>query len=163
MIPCNFAFRHRHIWKELNSPRCISRHVQLISAYTIYQSYPGYKQVYEHLNKACLHELEIRIGDAWKQKAQTAAGLVEFKIDDKKCKAKFLPEMVIVLTQNGKQVTLAEPAKVRVENTGNKMLSKSLNVELTFENEKFKAEMKPECYQQWQTWLSGTAAPKSIT
>jgi hypothetical protein len=110
-----------------------------------------------------LHELEIRIGDAWKQKAQTAAGLVEFKIDDKKCKAKFLPEMVIVLTQNGKQVTLAEPAKVRVENTGNKMLSKSLNVELTFENEKFKAEMKPECYQQWQTWLSGTAAPKSIT
>jgi hypothetical protein len=137
--------------------------VQLISAYTTYRSYPGYKQIYEHLDKACLHELEIRIGDAWKQKAQPEAGLVEFKIDDKKCKAKFLSDMVILLTQNGKHITLAEPAEIKVENTGNKMLSKSLKVELALEKEKLKTEMKPECYEQWQAWLAQNGTPKSST
>jgi hypothetical protein len=136
---------------------------QLFSAYTTYRSYPGYKQVYEHLDHACLHELEMSIGEAWKQKTQTEVGLVEFKIDDKKCKAKFLPNMVIVLTQNGKQISLAERAEVKVENNGNKMLSKSLKVELTLEDEKLKTEMKPECYEQWQAWLSQNTAPKGIT
>jgi hypothetical protein len=71
------------------------------------------------------------------------AGLVEFKVDEKKSKAKFLPDMVIVLTQDGKQITLAERAEVKIENTGNRMLSKLLKVELTLEDEKFKTQMNP--------------------
>jgi hypothetical protein len=137
--------------------------VQLFSAFTTYRSYPAYKQIYEHLDRSCLHELEMKIGDAWKQKTESESGLVEFIVGDKKCKAKFLPEMVIVLTQNGKQISLAERGQVKVENTGNKLLSKSLKVELTLEDEKLKTEMKPECYEQWQRWLSQNPTPKSVT
>jgi hypothetical protein len=73
--------------------------------------------------------------------------------------------LVILLTQGGKQVTLAERASVSIENTGNKMLSKALKVKVTLEDEKLKTEMNPDSYQRWQAWVSGSviaATPASI-
>jgi hypothetical protein len=137
---------------------------QLINSYTTFRSYPVYKQIYENLDRAVLHELEITIGDAWKRNVPEE-NIAEFQMDNKKCKAKFLSDLVILLTQGGKQVTLAERASVSIENTGNKMLSKALKVKVTLEDEKLKTEMNPDSYQRWQAWVSGSviaATPASI-
>ncbi|HXM98706.1 MAG TPA: hypothetical protein VN982_09550 [Candidatus Dormibacteraeota bacterium] len=136
--------------------------IQLFSAFTTFNSYPSYKKIYEHLDRACLHELELMIGDAWDQKTDSGSDVVEFKIDDKKCKAKFISELVIILTNKGKGITVSEPGKVRIENHGNKMLSKSLKVELTLEDVKVKTEMKQECLDRWLAWLSQSTAPKVL-
>lgn len=132
--------------------------VQLISAYAVFRSYPANKRVYEHLDRAALYELEMKIGDAWKAKAPQG-DLAEFKVEDKKCKAKFLSDMVIVLRQNGRQVTLAKPEEVRIEKASNKMLSKLLKVQLLLEDEKLKTEMTRDCYERWQGWLANSSVP----
>jgi hypothetical protein len=119
--------------------------IQLVSAYKTFRSYPTYKKIYEFLDRACLHELELKIGDTWDQKTEAISDVVEFKIEDKKCKAKFLPDLAIVLTEKGKSITLCERSEVRIESNGNKMLSKSLKVELTLEDAKVQTEMKQEC------------------
>ena len=78
--------------------------LQLVSAYNTFKSYPHYKRIYDHLDRACLFELETNIGDMGKRKAVQTAELVEFKIDGKKCRAKFLPDLVIVFTGNDRQL-----------------------------------------------------------
>jgi hypothetical protein len=134
--------------------------VQLIGAYTTFKSYPTYKNIYAHLDRACLHELEMKMGDMGKRKPQVSADLVEFKGDDKKCKAKFLPDAVIIL-KDGKQIVICERAEVIVNNTGTKMLSKQTKVELTMDGEKSKTQMGPECLARWQSWLSEEGLVKS--
>jgi len=133
--------------------------VQLISAYATFRSYPAYKRVYEHLDRACLYELETKIGDMWKRKAETDPELGTFKSEDKKCKVKFLPDMAILLLQNGKQVLLAERADVTILTTGNKLLSKMLKVELQIDEVKLKTEMDKASHDKWQAWLAPTQKP----
>jgi hypothetical protein len=128
--------------------------VQLISAYTTYKSYPVYSQVYEYLDRACLHELEMHIGDMWKKKSELEPDLADFKLDNKKCKAKFLPEQLIMLVNDGKDVTITERIKVNLDKSKKKMLSKVVKVELIADGEKLKAEMKPEDLEKWQAWGS---------
>jgi hypothetical protein len=127
--------------------------LQLIGAYSTFRSYPHYKRIYEHLDRACLHELEIKIGDMWKQKT-LESGLVEFKVENKKCRAKLLPDLAIVLSGNGRQVSVAERSEVTAQSSGNKLLSKALKVQLAIDTENLKAEMKPDCYTQWQDWIA---------
>jgi len=136
--------------------------IQLFSAVTTFRSYPTYKKIYEHLDRACLHELELKIGDAWDQKTDAGSDVVEFKVDDKKGRARFLAEIVIVLTEKGKGITVSERSEVTIENSGNKMLSKSLKVKLKWEDLTLKTEMKQECLDRWQAWLSGSTAPKAL-
>ena len=133
--------------------------VQLISAYATFRSYPAYKRIYEHLDRACLYELETKIGDMWKRKAETDPELGAFKSEDKKCKVKFLPDLAILLLQNGKQVLLAERADVSIVSTGNRMLSKMLKVELQIEGEKLKTEMDKATHEKWQAWLAPSGRP----
>ena len=136
--------------------------VQLISAYQVFRSYPINKKIYEHLDRAALYELEMKMGDAWKAKTPQA-DLAEFKVEDKKCKAKFLPDMVIVLRQNGRQVTLAKPEEVRIESASNKLLSKRLKVQLLLEDEKLKTEMTQDCYERWQEWLASNVPTATVS
>jgi hypothetical protein len=137
---------------------------QLIGAYTTYRSFPAYKNVYEHLDRACLHELELKMGDMWKRKPQIGIELVEFKADDKKCKARFLPDIAVLLMRDFKQVVVAERCEIAVESGGNKMLSKLLKVQLTIEGETLKAEMSSECYQRWRDWCSeGNNSKSSVS
>ncbi len=136
--------------------------IQLFSSLTTYRSYPTYKKIYEHLDRACLHELELKIGNAWDQKAKTSPDVVEFKIDDKKCRARFRPELVIVLAEKGKEIAVCDRSDVQIQNNGNKMLSKTLKVELTLDTVKAKTEMTPDCLDRWQEWLSESKAPKAL-
>jgi len=133
--------------------------VQLVNAYATFRSYPLYTQVYRNLDRAVLHELELKIGDAWKRKSTEDPDVVDFKIGDKKCKAKFLPDMVIVFREKGRQISLAQPAEIQVESKGNKMMSKLLKVAITLDGETLKTEMKPEVYERWQKSSTNTLAP----
>jgi len=137
--------------------------LQLVSAYNTFKSYPHYKRIYDHLDRACLFELETKIGDMGKNKPVESSGLAEFKIDGKKCRAKFLPDLVIVFTGNDRQTLVAERSEAKVESTGNKMLSKALKVQLMLEDIKLTTEMKPECYASWQGWIADNAQPKNVT
>ena len=141
-------------WKPIGGAQIIlAGTVQLISAYTTFRSYPDYKRIYEYLDRACLHELETNIGDMWKRKAEADPELADFKCENKKCKAKFLADMAILLLQDGKQVSLAEKPEVRIESAKNSLMSKLLKVELRIEDEKFKTEMKQASLEKWQAWL----------
>jgi len=137
--------------------------LQLISAYATFRSYAAYKRIYEYLDRACLHELEMKIGDMWKRKVGLDQDLADFKYDNKKCKAKFLPDMAIVLLQEGRQVILAEKAEVSIESTRGIMLSKMLKVELRIDDEKFKTDMKPESLERWRTWLQPNQNPDQVS
>jgi hypothetical protein len=127
--------------------------LQLISAYSTFRSYPAYSQIYEHLDRACLHDLEIKIGDMWKRKAEVEPELVDFKCENKKCKAKFLPDMAILLLQDGNQVILAEKPELGIANTRSVIMSKMFKVELQIEGEKLKIEMSKGNLEKWQAWL----------
>lgn len=133
--------------------------LQLISAYSTFRSYPAYKQIYERLDRACLYELETKIGDMWKRKAEADPELAEFKCENKKCKAKFLPDIAILLLQNGNQVVLAEKAEVGIGNTRNVIMSKMLKVELQIEGEKFKIEVSKGNLEKWQAWMGPSQNP----
>ena len=137
--------------------------LQLISAYTTFRSYPAYKQICEYLDRACLHELEMKIGDMWKRKGEVNQDLADFKYEDKKCKAQFLPEMAILLMQGGKQVILAEKPEVSIERTRGIILSKMLRVELRIEDEILKTDMKPESLERWMAWLQPSQNPSQIS
>ena len=129
--------------------------VQMISSYSVFRSYPAYKLVYEHLDRACLYELELKIGDAWNIKTKLDPDIVEFKIDDKKSKAKFLPDIVIVLTNGGKQISLLERGKAKIISVNKKLLSKLLKVGMVLEDQKIKAEMDQKCCDRWRDWMAG--------
>ncbi len=127
--------------------------VQLISAYATFRSYPGYKRVYEYLDRACLHELEMKIGDMWKRKSEAQPDLADFSSEDKKCKAKFYPDQVIVLLNGGKDVIIAERTEVSIDTSKKKMLSNVMKVGLIIEDAKIKTEMKPEYLEKWLAWV----------
>lgn len=134
--------------------------VQLISAYATFRSFPGYKQIYSYLDRACLHELELMIGDMWKRKSDTDPALADFKCDDKKCKAKFFPEIALLLLNNGKSVELVEKSQLAIDSTRPAMLSKSLKVEVNVGGAKLKTEMTKQNLEKWQAWLQ--ASGKSL-
>jgi hypothetical protein len=61
----------------------------------------------------CLHELETKIGDIWKRKTETE--LTEFTLVDKNCKAKLLPDQLIMPVQDGQQVSIADNRDVEID------------------------------------------------
>jgi hypothetical protein len=137
--------------------------LQLFSAYAAFRSYPVYKRIYDYLDSACLHELEMKIGDMWKPNAEGNQDLADFKHEDKKCKAQFLPDMAILLIEGGKRVILAEKPEVSIQSTRGIILSKLLRVELRIEDEMLKTDMKPESLQKWRAWLQTSQTPSLST
>ncbi len=63
---------------------------------------------------------------------------------NKKCRAKFLPDLVLLFIER-RQVSVTERSEAKIERIGNKLLSKSLKVELMQADEKRKTEMASAC------------------
>jgi hypothetical protein len=51
----------------------------------------------------------------WKKKTEVEPDLVDFKRDNKKCKAKFLPDQLIMLLKDGKEMIIADGAGANIE------------------------------------------------
>jgi hypothetical protein len=129
--------------------------VQLLNAYSNYKAYPVYSDVYAHLDRSCLHELVMKIGDAWERKGGAGEDMTEFKIGGKKCTAKFAGELVILLI-DGSDVVISERAESKIESSHDKLLSKARKVELSLGDDKFKTEMSSACHERWQAWLAAS-------
>jgi len=144
---------------------------QLASAYATFRSYPMHKRICQHVENLFVQELEQMSTGLWKAKPVESPDIVEFLVGtfssgNKKWKAKFLPEYVILASNKGRKFEVAGRPDVSIEPGSEKMFSKARKLTLKLGNETFKAEMTPDAFERWQAWLSlsrpasaGAAAP----
>jgi hypothetical protein len=135
--------------------------VQLISAYSTYRSFPEYNKLYPYIQPAYVHQLEVDIEGVWKKKVSPGSDTIEFNAKSKIFKAKLLSDFIVILTDKGRSFAVAGRPDITLEELGQKMLSSRIKINITLENEKFKAYMKPEYYEQWKAWLLGKSSVPS--
>lgn len=135
--------------------------VQLISAYSTFRSFPGYNKLYPYLEPAYVCQLEADTEGVWKRKVGPGSDTIEFKAKSKIYKAKLLSDFVVILTDKGRSFAVAGRPDITLEELGQKMLSSRIKANITLENEKFKADIKPEYYEQWKAWLLGKSSVPS--
>jgi hypothetical protein len=121
---------------------------QLYSAYSTFRSYPSYRSICEHVEDLFVQELEQATTGVWKSQEAESLDVAELLIGSftsgkKKCKAKFMPEYVVLISDKGRDLIVAGRHEVSIESSSEKALSKSLKVQLRIAEESVNAEMKP--------------------
>ena len=127
---------------------------QLASAYATYASYPAYKAALQHVEMLYTHELEEIAMGVWKAEPSDRPDIAEFTVKSKKCKARFLPEYALLISDNGRKYELLGRSEISIQSSGEKLLSKSLNVTLRLATTDVKTQMKPDQFERWQAWAS---------
>jgi len=135
---------------------------QLASAYATFAAYPAYKKASQHVETLYLQELDQITAGAWKNKPSEQLDIAEFMAKNKKCKAKFLPDYVVLMSNKGRKFEILGRSEVFIERNSEKLLSKSLNVKLKLGSVELKTQMKPDQFERWQAWIS-QATPKSAS
>lgn len=128
--------------------------LQLITAYETLKSYPAWKSIYPVAmqDPASSAELSHVSDSIWSMKPANDPDLIEFKVKDKVWKVKFLPEYAALVTNKGNRFLVAEKNSLRIETTGEAMLSKNLKIKVNVDGEELKSTLKPEYYDRYQRW-----------
>jgi hypothetical protein len=137
--------------------------LQLITAYETLKSYPSWKSIYPIATQDPASSAELsHVSDSiWSTKPANDPDLIEFKAGNKPWKVKFLPEYAVMVTNKGNRFLVVEKNKLRIETTGETMLSKNLKIKIALDDEELKSALKPEYFDRYQRWTGAAMAASS--
>lgn len=137
--------------------------LQLINAYTTYRSYPVYRTAYDTRDTLAVAELQQMTDPIWKAKTAEATDMIEFTVDNDKCKLKFFPDCAAMVSHKGRTFSVFGRDELAMDRVGETMLGKKAKIQAQLGPASKKFDLKPEYFDRYQLWKSGTTGATTVS